>query len=429
MIFFSVPGECCGQGTTNLGTQMATPVPNPFPVQGGLICDERYLTLPIVPRAKLIGVPKNANCQTFLGGPKSGIVQFDAVTGEAFIAGAANAPVEGEPPPVPGEGTLTIPLDVINPKQGGLYTTTGFDFTFLVGAGPGAGTTTDWFFAAAPGFGGTWLLAAVNGRWKMVEGGTIPGLNQVATAPIADKGLVLVMVQAGLQTDGSPAYALRMLSITHRRVIVGDNNAGVWGHMTLPEGEPLEHPLIRALADLSTLQYRQLTPTGNDIAGGIPVLITAGVGVISDAVPAMYSPGMKNFHRAPARTKIALDSDSEVETVDNNTWQSIPGHCLVIMRFDFPDFYISAMLRVQTRNNARNAIDGTYSHQFGLHVDGVLKFWWQIKGAKDNSLSRLVTGLSVGQNHTIEIKINRPNGGINDRLWVLNSNMDLFSVV
>jgi hypothetical protein len=414
-MFFFGSSDCCG-GTSQTGN--ATPL-NPLPVEGSLICDDRYLTLPSVPRGKALVVASGSNCQTFLGGDTSGIVSYDAQTGEIVVAGLG-----GDNPEANG---LTVELDPINPKVAGAFPTDGFDFKYLVGAGPLDGTVPSWFFAAAPTFH-SWLLASIDGRWKLIDAGSIPGINQVGNLPAVDSGRLVVIYESGVDQGGQPAYTMRMLSVVNNRVLIGVISGGVSSYRQITDPETLEHTIIKATALLQARAFEELDLNGVPFNGGLPILVTTGIGAVSDSVIALYSPATKSFHRMPPPVREAVDYDVEVAVADDSQWHTMGGHCTITAAFQNPNFFVSACIRSQTKNPGNGDIEGDYNMQFGLFIDGVISFWWQIKGGKDNSLTRLVKGVAVGVSHTVDIRVNKDPVSL-EHLVIKTSNMDVFSVM
>jgi hypothetical protein len=368
---------------------------------GARVCDDKYFGLMSSTDGQLLVIPPGSNCQAYLKGADGirGFITYENGTVRIDAAPRINMPV-------------------INPPVSGNTPATGGFKYLLVGSGA---DPTNWQMLSAP-TDGEFQVIAKGGAFGFVDAGQIPGINTVgASAANTTKGNLLVVVESA-----PDEFTVRKLSVIHGRLIVGDvDSEGVAGYKVLPSTDFLEHPKAR-FEEVHAQQFVQLDDDNNPIIGGIPELPVEGVGAITDAVLAVYSPTQKLFYRAPDRTKERVASSADVQVPDNGAWQAMNGHCTIDdVQFNYPDFMVSATVRSSIDNNSGNAAD--YNMDFGLFIDGALDYTWLIKGAKDNSMHRMVKGLAIG-NHTVEIRV-RKTAVAQQTLHILESNMDVFTIL
>lgn len=377
----------CGCGSTGYSQTLSNLGACADPAAGAtaLICDPKYYTLGQIVKVRLIGVALGGNCQQYLKPAVAGRRGF------VFIDSDGQAYVEHEP-------KLTLPF--LNPSVEGLFPVPGGWDYLQVGVGP---DPISWKHLVAPTVG-EYALQSRNGVFLLRDVTAGSGNTAVcSSASTADKINITGCIDTGeLDDDDEPIFALRKLSVTHGRLVIGDiDGLGVTGYRQLPADEYLEHPL-GVIADFKAGTYQQTTAADPDN----PALLETDGMLINDpatddtVVLVGWSPVSHKFSRLAERVKENMVMDADIIVADSGAFVTMGGHAkFEDVQFNYPDFFFSCDLRVANDDAPPNynAID------YGLFIDGVQVHTWDVKGSKDATLTVLYKGIAIGE-HTVEVR-------------------------
>lgn len=366
------------------------------------VCDPSYLTLATSARGRILGVTLGSECQTFISGEGPGFIFYGA-DGQGYV--------EDSP-------ALTLPY--FNPAVSSLYPEPGGFASILIANGP---NPASWYFLHAPSED-EWVVSVEGGQFVLKPPGAAAAQTAVCYASnFVTKGNLVICKQGADDDDGNPTFSLKKLAVLHTKVVVGDVDGGTGeiGYKALTAAETLMHELAK-FDDLLAGEYRQYAVGGATETGGMNVAVVFGGGTpTTDAEPAFYSPTTHRFYRGAARTKESVPNPSPIVVADNGTFVSMSGHALFAGKtFNYPDFFISAMIRLGQTDDDFTDVD------FGLFIDGTLAYTWDVHGGTDNMLTHLYKGLALGV-HTVEIRFKQT--AKSGAMTVIESNSDLFSVV
>lgn len=295
---------------------------------------------------KLIGVPSGSKCQAFL---VPATVDSLPIRGFLFDDGSGLGSF------ITNQPQITLPL--LNPAVSSAHPATGTWKYLIIGGGS---DPSPWLMMAAP-TAGSYIVQTENGVFKLVEAGSIPGLDAVgASAVFVPKAHVLGLVEV------SPGeFAARKIAVQHQRVLVGDvDGGGIAGYKALGVGEQLAHP-IGNLNQFFCRTFTTLDGSGNAIPDGLELAATFGVGAIGDLRRINYSPANKRFFLAPARTLTTLSvSSASASTSPPVSYDLMPGgHCApAAVTLNSPNVRIEAQI----------SFTATETMGLGLFRDGVL---------------------------------------------------------
>jgi hypothetical protein len=405
---FRATGDCgCGTNPYSQTLSNSGACADPAAGAEALICDPKYYNLGSIVKVRMLGVALGGNCQQYLKPSVAGRRGF------VFMDTDGQVYVEHEP-------KLTLPFH--NPAVDGVYPTpAGFPY-LQIGVGP---DPIVWKHLVAPSVGEL-ALVSINGQFLLRDVTSGSGNTAVCSSGATiDKVSLFGCIDTGeLDDDDNPIYALRKLTVTHNRVLVGDiDGLGVTGYKQLEDTDHLLHPLA-VFPDLKAGTYQQTTAADPDN----PSLLETGGMLVNDpatdntVVLCGYSPTTNKFSRLAARTKEMLDVNADVAVADSGAYVEMGTHCKLENKvFNYPDFFISAMIRVA--NDAPDNFDGI---DFGLFIDGVQVHTWDVKGKPDATLSLLYEGISIGT-HTVAIRFRQTSAPGNSTIKY--SNTSLFTVL
>lgn len=366
------------------------------------ICDSRYFALAAANKLRLLGVTLGSDCQLFLGSDYPGF---------AFMGADSQIFISKQP-------QLSLPS--FNTPTGEVYPVGGGFSQLIIANGADPAT---WYFLTAPSTG-DYVLSVEAGEFRLKSPGSAAAQTAVCSADNSvTKGNIVLCKKTGEDGDGNPIYGLKKLAVLDKHVLVGDVDGGTGevGYKALPSDETLQHELAE-FEDLKAGMYRQFdVDTGNTETGGMNVGVSfGGSDPVTDLEIVMYSITTNRFYRAPARVRESVSNPSVVACADNGTFVSMSGHALFAGKtFNYPDFMIFAEIGLLQTDPDYSDID------FGLFIDGILVYTWDVHGSTDNTLSHLYKGVALGV-HTVEIRIKQ--AAKSGSLSVIESNADLISV-
>lgn len=409
-IFHALPDCGCGGGTStqvitvpdgNGGTTTTTTTTSPyaFAFTGSTICSDTLLTLTKTPRIKLLGAGPESRCMSYLDDRPAGV----ATPGFVVMDGT------GQGATISSKPEFTLPA--VNGANG---------FKSVMVATE-VGAATPWGFITPPPTG-THVLQARDGAFYLDPAGSLPGMNAVCEAATADE----VTLTGCINGASVGQYETRKLTAIQDAPVVGISLAGKF--RSLPWSEPLKHPIMHP-DTLRVKTYSQRDNNGNEVTGGIPVLPVTGVDAPGDAVAGMYSPSKKIFYRAPAQTRASMNYSEDKLVPDNGQWQAMGGHAILTnVQVNYPALVVMASIRAGLVDGGGNPLSsGNYNMHFGIFVDGVETFVFNPKGARDNTIHRIISGITPGV-HTIEVRVRKDNVA-GQNLRIRESNMDVFTVL